>query len=189
MDKRVKNTEEKLHRVVIELLVEKSYQGISINDICVKAGIKRPTFYNHYENKDDFAAKTCYKHFKSIIKESGIGEKASFKTYFLTLTEGYLKLLDKYRSNIASLSDREDFKEINLILGNTCSKLFEEKIASLYPYELNKSLIETFSDAHVGVFLAITNKFVNNKDQDLNTLMKDLKKVFNIPTIEKDFKK
>ena len=189
MDKRIKDTEEKLHKAVIELLIDHSYQDISINDICLKAGIKRPTFYNHYENKDDFIEKACYGHFKKIIEESGIGDKASFKIYFLTLTEGYLKILDKYRDKITPLREREDFKEINLVLTYTCSKLFEEKIASLYPYELNKTLIETFSDAHVGVFIAITSKFIKNKDQDLKTLMKDLRKVFNIPTIEKDFKK
>lgn len=43
---------------LIELLLKKDYEYISIKDICLKAGVNRSTFYLHYETKDDLLKET-----------------------------------------------------------------------------------------------------------------------------------
>lgn len=189
MDKRLIKTEEKLYNALLELFTIKPYEDISISDICNAANIKRPTFYNHFENKEDFVRKTTYTHFKKIIEESKISPKTSFKTYFLTLIEGYLKDLSKYKDNIRILDKSNDAKKLTMIFYESLFKFFKEKIESLYPNELNDSLIETFVDTHVGVFIAIISRYLLSDNKDLNTLIKDLSKVFNVSSIEKEFKK
>ena len=189
MDKRLIKTEEKLYNAFLKLFTIKPYEDISINDICNVANIKRPTFYNHFENKEDFVRKTTFTHFKKIIEESKISPKASFKIYFLTLIEGYLKDLSKYKDNIRILDKSNDAKKLTIIFYESLFKLFKEKIESLYPNELNDSLIETFVDAHVGIFIAIISRYLLSDNKDINTLIKDLSKVFNASSIEKQFKK
>ncbi len=189
MDKRSKSTEERLHKAVIELLVEHPYKDISINDICEKADIKRPTFYNHYKNKDDFMQKAVYNHFKKIIEEARLPDNISFKVYFLTVLEGYLKLIEEYRDKTPALSQREDYRELTILLTYTSGRVFDEKLRSLYPDEQNKTLLQTYSDIHVGIFVSITTKFIKDKQSKLDTLIEDLNKVFITFTIEKDFKR
>ena len=52
-DRRVVRTKTNLSKALIELIVEKPYKSISINDILERADVGRSTFYNHYQDKDD----------------------------------------------------------------------------------------------------------------------------------------
>lgn len=54
MDARVKRTYRSLYRAFCELLREKPYAQLSINDLCVRAGVSRPTFYKHFPGKTVF---------------------------------------------------------------------------------------------------------------------------------------
>lgn len=55
-DARVTKTKEKLYTTFISMLSEKTYEEITINDICANAGIRRATFYKHFLDKFDFSA-------------------------------------------------------------------------------------------------------------------------------------
>lgn len=52
------NTALIMNESLIELLLKKDYEYISIKDICLKAGVNRSTFYLHYETKDDLLKET-----------------------------------------------------------------------------------------------------------------------------------
>lgn len=52
-DRRVKRTTESLHTALMQLILEKSYDKITIQDLIDRADIGRSTFYAHYETKDD----------------------------------------------------------------------------------------------------------------------------------------
>lgn len=38
---------------ILKLMSEKPYSGITISEICKGAGLTRPTFYQHFKNKDE----------------------------------------------------------------------------------------------------------------------------------------
>ncbi|MBO5408723.1 MAG: TetR/AcrR family transcriptional regulator [Clostridia bacterium] len=44
------NTAKKMDKALISLLEEKSFEYITVSEICKKAGVNRSTFYLHYEN-------------------------------------------------------------------------------------------------------------------------------------------
>lgn len=52
------NTALNMDDALIELLLKKDYEYISVKDICLKAGVNRSTFYLHYETKDDLLKET-----------------------------------------------------------------------------------------------------------------------------------
>lgn len=52
-DRRVQRTRESLRTALMQLVREKGYDAITIQDITDKANIGRSTFYLHYETKDD----------------------------------------------------------------------------------------------------------------------------------------
>ena len=53
MDRRIQRTRELLQKALIELIDERGYDAITIQDIVDRANIGRTTFYKHYNSKDD----------------------------------------------------------------------------------------------------------------------------------------
>ena len=54
MDVRVRKTYQMLGEALSELLKEKSFEDLTVLEICEKAGIHRATFYKHFVDKYDF---------------------------------------------------------------------------------------------------------------------------------------
>jgi AcrR family transcriptional regulator len=52
-DRRVQRTRELLQRALIELINERGYDAITIQDIVDRANVGRTTFYAHYNSKED----------------------------------------------------------------------------------------------------------------------------------------
>ena len=52
-DRRVQRTRELLQKTLIELMQERGYESITIQEIVDRANIGRSAFYLHYANKDE----------------------------------------------------------------------------------------------------------------------------------------
>ena len=52
-DRRSLRTRQQLSEALIELILEKGYSAITVNDIIEHANVGRSTFYAHYRDKDD----------------------------------------------------------------------------------------------------------------------------------------
>ncbi|MBO7196809.1 MAG: TetR/AcrR family transcriptional regulator [Clostridia bacterium] len=53
-DLRVRRTKKALFDAFMQLLCEKPFDEITVNELCDVAGIRRATFYKHYSDKYDF---------------------------------------------------------------------------------------------------------------------------------------
>lgn len=52
IDRRVQKTKKLLSEALIELILEKGYHNVTVQDILDRANVGRSTFYTHYENKE-----------------------------------------------------------------------------------------------------------------------------------------
>ena len=52
-DRRVQRTRERLQQALIELIDERGYDAITVQEIVDRANVGRTTFYEHYSSKDD----------------------------------------------------------------------------------------------------------------------------------------
>ena len=68
-DRRVQRTRELLQKSLIELIGERGYDAITIQDIVDRANVARTTFYVHYESKDDLFM-SCH---EAIVSEFRAG--------------------------------------------------------------------------------------------------------------------
>jgi AcrR family transcriptional regulator len=68
-DRRTQRTREQLQKALIELIREREYDDITIQDIVVRANIGRTTFYLHYNNKDELFM-SCH---EAILRDFHIG--------------------------------------------------------------------------------------------------------------------
>lgn len=61
MDLRIKKTYLSLHKAFMELLEEKRFEELTVNELCERAMIRRTTFYKHFADK--------YEYFSFYIRE------------------------------------------------------------------------------------------------------------------------
>ena len=96
-DARVIKTRQKLFASFKQLLGEKTFEEITINEICLRANVRRATFYKHFSDKYDFlAGLTRYlrdnfeKRFdlQKAIEENGLSE------YYLEYLRAIIDFLD-----------------------------------------------------------------------------------------------
>ncbi|WP_281183324.1 TetR/AcrR family transcriptional regulator [Staphylococcus schleiferi] len=98
IDKRVYKTLMKIEKGMILLLKTKSYKEITVKDICRESNISRGTFYQHYQDKEDFLYQyqtSVMKKAKRKLKDAQFDQRLQFFEYVLNfwIHDGELLLL------------------------------------------------------------------------------------------------
>ena len=75
MDRRQIKTRKAVFNAFIELLDEKGYADITIQDIIDRADIGRSTFYSHFQTKEDLLSVICEEIFLHVFAEHGEKEE------------------------------------------------------------------------------------------------------------------
>ena len=124
------NTAKKMDKALITLLGEKSFEYITVSEICKKAGVNRSTFYLHYENTvdllnesarfllDDFVAyfNIDTKSITRKIRESALDELNFISDEYLHPYLLYIKENKLVFSTVLLHADSFGFNEIFQIL-------------------------------------------------------------------------
>ncbi len=66
VDRRILKTQESLKKAVIELMTEKNFDDITIQDIADRANVNRGTIYLHYQDKFDLLDKLIEAHINEL---------------------------------------------------------------------------------------------------------------------------
>ncbi len=69
LDPRVKRTRELIGRAFTELISEKGFQAVSVQDITERAGVNRATFYAHFQDKYDLLDQGIRQGFRQEIEK------------------------------------------------------------------------------------------------------------------------
>jgi AcrR family transcriptional regulator len=76
-DPRVMRTRQLLHNALLELLSEKNFQAITIQDIAERATVNRVTFYAHFQDKFALFEYSISENFKILLRNH-LPETSSF---------------------------------------------------------------------------------------------------------------
>lgn len=99
MDLRKERTLKFLREAVTELLHEKPFQKITVSEICERAMVRRPTFYRHFQSKDDLLLYVIRTR-REDIQQSLLGngpQAISVTDFALTMTRKFLQIAGEHR--------------------------------------------------------------------------------------------
>ena len=69
MDRRKRRTRKYLGKALLELVQEKKWDQITIQDITDRADINRATFYLHYGSKEELLAESLEEYFDALVEQ------------------------------------------------------------------------------------------------------------------------
>ena len=106
VDRRILRTRRMLGEALIELILEKGFDAVTIRDITDRADIAYATFYRHYDGKEDLLidqVKKVMRSLEEIAQETG---SDYFQVEGILLFEHVEAKQDLYRSLLGSKSNR-----------------------------------------------------------------------------------
>ncbi|MGX8700296.1 TetR/AcrR family transcriptional regulator C-terminal domain-containing protein [Caproiciproducens sp.] len=101
------DTRDLLADALLELLKEKSFESVTVEDIINKCGASRPTFYRHFKDKYDLMDWIYLRH---ANKFNEYRDTAGYK-FLLFQSASYLKELQDYFTSIIKFHGQNSFEE------------------------------------------------------------------------------
>ncbi|WP_018751913.1 TetR/AcrR family transcriptional regulator [Paenibacillus sanguinis] len=147
-DLRIRRTKQSIRKAFYELIQEKGYEAITIQDIADQAMINRNTFYLHYQNKPDLLD-TCMNELLGELKEAVVLCPISMSPFSLSLLETVMQTV---------------LEHISLNMTFYRSMLIEEN--RIYPFQakmekiIKDKLMEGWKPAQENSVLAISKELL-----------------------------
>lgn len=104
MNKQKQQSMQWLREALLDLMVEKNFNNISITEICDKADLSRRTFYRLYESKEDilkrYADSLCQQYFELFKEEEDLSLSNVANIFFSFWKDYRCFLLILYKQNL-----------------------------------------------------------------------------------------
>ena len=123
IDLRIEKNNKLLVSAFIKLLERKSFEDISVVEICNEALVSRSAFYDHFKDKYDFASHCVDYMYSEITLNKDENEKFSCKDYILKKIEMYLTFLEKYKINYKLIRDNNNENILKTICLNNLKNI------------------------------------------------------------------
>ena len=176
-DLRVKRTKKALAEAFINLLSVKSFEDITVNELCDTAGIRRATFYKHYTDKLDFL--TLYvsnlrDRFDSTIWKSD--NAAPTREYYVAYAKRIIKFINDNSSAIDNVLKSHLFPSmLTIILERNYKDTHARLEASVKAgMKLSASTDVTASMIAGAVAAAIYTWLISGKQKDADELANEV---------------
>jgi AcrR family transcriptional regulator len=81
LDARVRRTRDALGDALVRLMLEKSFDAITIQEVLDRAGVARSTFYSHFSDKDDLLLSDADEFFEGVAMSLSLHGEASDRVF------------------------------------------------------------------------------------------------------------
>jgi AcrR family transcriptional regulator len=154
VDRRVQKTRRLLQKAFIDLIVEKGYDCITVQDILDKANVGRSTFYTHFQDKDELLH-DCFAEFHNLMEQHIVVlSQGSEKTFNLEKSFDFLLnfliFAEQNRQLLKALLSQQELSESikNSLLANLNDpfkkRLAREKNTEIPPEIVTQYFVNAF---------------------------------------------
>ena len=167
VDVRVKRTYNQLFVALVDLLGEKSFDDLTVLEICERAGVHRATFYKHFVDKYDFL-NVCFNFSLSNLTFDKIAESYTPETMKISCMNMIAKVLDfvdENRAVVVSLSTDRSSTSFNSALNDAIAAFLEERINTVRPKNDKLSrTVPLLANYYAGAIVGIIKCWATNSD-------------------------
>lgn len=161
IDRRVQRTRELLRNALMQLVNEKGYDSVTIQDITERANLGRTTFYLHYESKDDL----FLDHHAELEIDMPIA-KWSQEAPNEESIAGLINYLERFANNRSMYMAVVHGKDGNIIMRGVqvqmCSNL-KDSLEESFPNQDSTIPIDVLCNYIVGAQLSLIDWWMKNK--------------------------
>ena len=157
-DRRSKRTRQALGDALVELMMERGYDAISIKDIIDRANVGRSTFYSHYADKDELFVSQLDR-LMEVLSQHQPQEPSEQNPFFPSL--GLLQHIKEQWKLYRILAWGSGVDVLTKHLQKSMSDKIEQRlVASGQTYEVPVPVIANFL---AGSFLSLVKWWLDNK--------------------------
>jgi AcrR family transcriptional regulator len=127
-DRRVQRTHRLLHHAVLELIRERGWDAITVQDVCERADVGRSTFYVHFADKEELLISG----FGELRKELQAAARAE-PTRPLAFTRALLEHTHRYEPVYRALLGRRTAQVVYGAWIDIVTELLDEDLAKVMP--------------------------------------------------------
>jgi len=172
-DRRVPRTRRILREALIQLIVERGWDEISILDICERANVGRSTFYTHFADKEELLL-SGFEDLRRLVRMLGCDQPAwgpmSFAQPMVAHAYDNLELFRALLNKTSENAVRNHFKRLVM-------DLVEEDVASFAP-NAPRSEVVSVSTYIGGAFIELLTSALQQRPlSDPNQLAELLRKL------------
>jgi len=163
-DRRVEKTKRALFEALVELMVEKGYEAISVADVAERANVGRSTFYAHYADKEDLLQESLQGLRHHLTSATPPRQKAHAPVHpALAFSLPMLLHVQEVRALFCALAGKQQgapvHTQLHLMLADLVREALEvEGVITVQPTVL-------VAEAIVGAFLSIATWWMNGHDE------------------------
>lgn len=118
-DLRIVKTHKALCDTFMEMLCERSFEDITVNDLCERAMIRRATFYKHFADKYDFFSFFIRETRSQLFSNMSENYDASLpNAYYINLYKEFIGFLEKHKALVNSVVNSSVFPTLLNILSD-----------------------------------------------------------------------
>ena len=133
------NTAKKMNEALISLLEEKSFEYITVSEICKSAEVNRSTFYLHYENTTDLLDETVRNLLDGFMSYFNVDVKNLTDKFKMSSLEELNFISDKYLHPYLCYI-KENKRLFSTVLSHSASFKFNDIFQRLYKMVFNPVL-------------------------------------------------
>ncbi len=161
-DFRFRRTNQMLCAAFTELLSRKTFENITINELCEKALIRRATFYTHFMDKYDFFAYFIRQNRDAFARTWAIeGEVRSISGFSIHMFQQLIHYLSEHMSMVHNIMNSNAFPILLDILAEEIRAYYR---AELLRYNDGENSVDVMSAYHAGGIIHLLRYWLTHAD-------------------------
>ena len=178
-DKRVRKTKEALRSALLELMVQRGYEALSVQDILDRAAVGRATFYLHYRNKEDLLRRSLDELRENLIAEwKSTSWSPGGPQDPLGFSLAFFRHVDSHRRLYRAVVGRESGAIVDRQMRRLLASLIVEGIAASSRGARNPVWVEMASQYVAGALMSIVTWWLDHNvklsPEEINTAFREM---------------
>lgn len=127
-DHRVRRTRDRLGDAMVELLLQKPFDDITVQDLLKRAGVSRATFYTHYRDKNDLFLSDAEEFFEAMATAlSRFGDKSER----VAPVQEFFAHVGEMRSFYSALLESGRLRDVMELGQEHCARGIEQRLTEI----------------------------------------------------------